>query len=82
MLLGASPRAMIALVRVARARAAILGRDYVLPDDIKFAAIPVLAHRIVFQNQFFHKGDLGCELVASVLAQTSVPSEDIDFASR
>ncbi len=81
-LLGASPRAMIALVRVARARAAILGRDYVLPDDIKFAAIPVLAHRIVFQNQFFHKGDLGRELVASVLDQTPVPSEDIDFASR
>lgn len=81
-LLGASPRAMIALVRVARAHAAISGRDYVLPDDIKYAAIPVLAHRLVFQNQFFHKGDLGRELIVSVLAKTPVPSEEIDFASR
>ncbi|MBO5938843.1 MAG: MoxR family ATPase [Clostridia bacterium] len=81
-LLGASPRAMIALVRVARAHAAISGRDYVLPDDIKAAAIPVLAHRIVFQNQFFHKGELGRELISSVLDRTPVPSEEIDFASR
>lgn len=81
-LLGASPRAMIALVRVARAHAAICGRDYVLPDDIKYAAIPVLAHRLVFKNQFFHQGELGRELIESVLAKISVPSEEIDFTSR
>lgn len=81
-ILGASPRAMIALVRVARAYAAISGRDYVLPDDIKRAAIPVLSHRIVFQNQFVRKSDLGRELISSVLELIPVPSEEIDFASR
>ncbi len=45
--LGASPRASLALVRAARARALVLGRGYVLPDDVKRLAIPVLAHRLV-----------------------------------
>lgn len=45
--LGASPRATLMLYELARARAAMDGRDYVLPDDVKELAIPVLAHRIV-----------------------------------
>lgn len=45
--LGASPRASLALVRAARARALMLGRSYVLPDDVKRLAVPVLAHRLV-----------------------------------
>ena len=45
--LGASPRGSLALARASQARAALLGRDYVLPDDIKALAIPVLAHRII-----------------------------------
>ncbi|MCA9609801.1 MAG: MoxR family ATPase [Myxococcales bacterium] len=45
--LGASPRASLALVRAARARALVLGRSYVIPDDVKRLAIPVLAHRLV-----------------------------------
>lgn len=81
-LLGASPRAMIALVRVAQGYAAIDGRDHVLPDDIKRAAVPVLAHRIVFQNSFFHRGDLGTELIQRVLETAPVPSEKIDFTRR
>ena len=81
-LLGASPRAMIALTRVAQAKAAIEGRDYVLPDDIKYAAIPVLAHRIVFQNSFFRRGDMGKELIEKILASTPIPSERIDFTRR
>ena len=81
-LLGASPRAMIALVRVAQAKAAIEGRDYVLPDDVKYAAIPVLAHRIIFQNSFFRRGDMGRELIEKILATVPVPSEKIDFSGR
>ena len=81
-LLGASPRAMIALVRVAQAKAAIEGRDYVLPDDIKYATIPVLAHRIIFQNSFFRRGDMGRELIEKILATVPVPSEKIDFSGR
>jgi len=80
--LGASPRAMIALVRVAQGYAALSGRDYVLPDDIKRAAPPVLAHRIVFQNSFFHRGARGEELIARLLEQVSVPSEQIPFSRR
>ncbi len=81
-ILGASPRAMIALVRVAMGFAAISGREYVLPDDIKKAAVPVLAHRIVFHNDFFARGDRGAELINTILDSVGVPSENIDFASR
>ena len=81
-ILGASPRAMIALTRVAQGFAAINGRDHVLPDDVKKAAVPVLAHRIVFQNSFFHRGDMGKELMERILETTPVPSERIDFTRR
>ena len=81
-ILGASPRAMIALVRVAQGYAAIEGRDYVLPDDVKRAAVPVLAHRIVFQNSFYHRGDLGKNLIESILDSVTVPSEEIKFSRR
>ena len=80
--LGASPRAMIALVRVAQGYAAISGRDHVLPDDIKRAAIPVLAHRIVFQNSFYHRGDMGAALIERILESVAVPSEQINFSRR
>ncbi len=81
-ILGASPRAMIALVRVAQGYAAINGRNYVLPDDIKRAAVPVLAHRIVFQNSFYHRRDLGKNLIESILDSVTVPSEQINFSHR
>ena len=80
--LGASPRAMIALVRVAQGYAAISGRDHVFPDDVKRAAVPVLAHRIVFQNNFYHRSDLGISLINSILETTPVPSEQINFSHR
>ncbi len=81
-ILGASPRAMIALVYVARALAAINGRDHVLPDDIKSVAVPVLAHRMVFTNSFLHRDNLGAELIQKVLDSVPVPSERIDFSRR
>ena len=81
-ILGASPRAMIALVKVAQGFAAISGRDYVLPDDIKRAALPVLSHRIVFANSFFGKSDSGRQLISGVIEALPVPSEDIDFSKR
>jgi MoxR-like ATPase len=45
--LGASPRASLALYKTGRARAAVLGRDYVIPDDIKALAEPTLVHRLI-----------------------------------
>lgn len=81
-LLGASPRAMIALVRVAQGYAAISNRDYVLPDDIKRAAMPVLAHRIVLNNSFFHNSDRREEIIANILETAPVPTEEINFSRR
>ena len=80
--LGASPRAMIALVRVAQGFATIAGRDFMLPDDIKKAAVPVLSHRIVFHNNFFHREDMGAKLIEHVLDTVAVPSEAIDFSRK
>ncbi|MBQ3708858.1 MAG: MoxR family ATPase [Clostridia bacterium] len=49
--LGVSPRATLALMKASQAFAAILGRDYVLPDDVKRVAVPVLSHRIITRSQ-------------------------------
>ncbi len=54
--LGASPRAMVHLVQAARALAFLDGRDYVIPDDIKALAVPVLAHRISIEQSAILKG--------------------------
>jgi MoxR-like ATPase len=71
--LGASPRAGIALLRVAKARALADGRDYVVPDDVKAIAAPVLAHRLILAPEA-RSASLGPEeLVAEALARTPVP---------
>ena len=71
--LGASPRAGIALLRVAKARALAEGRDYVTPDDVKAVAAPVLAHRLILAPEA-RSAALGAEeLVADALARTPVP---------
>ena len=71
--LGASPRAGIALLRVAKARALSEGRDYVVPDDVKAVAVPVLAHRLILAPEA-RSAALGSEeLVADALAHTPVP---------
>jgi MoxR-like ATPase len=71
--LGASPRAGIALLRVAKARALAEGRDYVVPDDVKAVAVPVLAHRLILAPEA-RSAALGPEeLVADALGRTPVP---------
>ena len=71
--LGASPRAGIALLRVAKARALVDGRDYVVPDDVKAVAAPVLAHRLILAPEARSTG-LSCEdLVTDALERTPVP---------
>src|SRR4051794_6142738 len=71
--LGASPRAGIALLRVAKARALSEGRDYVTPDDVKAVATPVLAHRLILAPEARSAGLGRAELVADALAHTPVP---------
>jgi len=72
--LGASPRASLALSRTAQARAAVYGRDFVLPDDIKALAGPVLSHRLLLKPEArVRRIDAG-QIVAEVLDQTPVPA--------
>jgi MoxR-like ATPase len=71
--LGASPRAGIALLRVAKARALSEGRDYVNPDDVKAVAAPVLAHRLILAPEARSAGLGATELIADALAHTPVP---------
>lgn len=71
--LGASPRASLHLMELARSLAAIRGRDYVLPDDVKELARPVLAHRLVLKAEAIWDGTTPLDVVGSVLRSTAVP---------
>jgi MoxR-like ATPase len=71
--LGASPRAGIALLRVAKARALADGRDYLVPDDVKSVAAAVLAHRLILAPEARSAGLGGEELVGEALEHTPVP---------
>jgi MoxR-like ATPase len=71
--LGASPRAGIALLRVAKARALADGRAFVSPDDVKSAAEPVLAHRLIVAPEARAAGLSGADLVREALEHTPVP---------
>jgi MoxR-like ATPase len=71
--LGASPRAGISLLRVAKARALADGRDYVLPDDVKAVARPVLAHRLILAPEARSAGLTAEEIVGEAVEQTPVP---------
>ena len=73
--LGASPRAGLALYKTAQARAALSGRDYVLPDDVKELAVPVLAHRMIMGASARLKGQGAAEAIAEVLNKVPVPIE-------
>jgi MoxR-like ATPase len=73
--LGASPRAGIALYRAAQARAALEGREYVLPDDAKELAAPVLAHRLVLDQEARLRGRTAEQVVGDVLDRLEVPVE-------
>jgi MoxR-like ATPase len=71
--LGASPRAGIALLRVAKARALAEGRSFVSPDDVKACAVPVLAHRLILAPEARASGLAGGDLVREALEHTPVP---------
>ena len=56
---GASPRGSLALLKLSRCRAALDGRDYVTPDDVKAVAVPALAHRLTLRPELWVQRDLG-----------------------
>jgi MoxR-like ATPase len=72
--LGASPRAGIALLRVAKARAIVRGRDYVRPEDVREVAVPVLEHRLIVAPEARAAGISGGEAVEEALAEIPVPA--------
>ncbi len=72
--LGMSPRATLSLQRVARARAAALGRSYITPDDLKALAEPVLAHRLIITPEAQLQGLRSSDALAEVLASVPVPT--------
>lgn len=70
---GASPRGSMGLMRAAQALAAIEGRDYILPDDIKSLVIPVLAHRLILHENEQLKGENAENILQKIIAGTRVP---------
>jgi MoxR-like ATPase len=73
-LMGASPRGALALMLTARAFAVVLGRDYVIPEDVKAVAQAVLAHRITVKPELWMSDVTGASVVDGVLAQAPTPS--------
>lgn len=71
--LGASPRASLALMRTSRALAFLDKRDYVIPDDVKKLALPVLRHRIMLQPRSIVRGLTPNDIVKHILKQATVP---------
>lgn len=71
--LGPSPRALLALMRACQALAAIRGRDFVIPDDVKELAIPVLAHRILIRGMGYQNSSES--FLRSLLEQVAAPTE-------
>jgi MoxR-like ATPase len=76
--LGASPRATLQLIRAAKARAALDGREFVLPDDINALAVPVLSHRLIAAGRAGtvlspFSGDTIAEIITRIVSETPVP---------
>jgi MoxR-like ATPase len=71
--LGASPRGSIALYKTGQARASLLGRDYVLPDDIKALALPTLAHRLIISPSARIRNVDPRAVIQEILDSTPVP---------
>lgn len=72
-LLGASPRASIAIMKTSKALAMINGRDYVIPDDIKKVALPALRHRIILSPEKEMEGTNPDKMIGFILDRTEVP---------
>jgi len=71
--LGASPRASIALFRCAQALAAVSGRNYVLPDDVKKIAAPVLTHRVIVRPEARLRKVTAAAIVEDLVEDVPVP---------
>jgi MoxR-like ATPase len=75
--LGASPRGSLSLMRASQARAMLVGRDYVIPDDVKALAIAALAHRLIMSPEARMRNATATAVVASVLQEVPVPGSRV-----
>jgi MoxR-like ATPase len=73
--LGASPRASLGLQAASQALAAIRGRNYVIPDDVKHLAVPALAHRIIAKSEIRLRGKSAEDIIGDIIAAVPVPVE-------
>ncbi len=73
---GASPRGSLALLKLARCRAAVKGRDYVVPEDVKAVAVPALAHRLMLRPELWVKRMTGVDVVEEILATVPTPAAE------
>jgi MoxR-like ATPase len=71
---GASPRGSLALLKLARCRAALRGRDYVVPEDVKALAVPALAHRLTLRPELWVQRMRGEDVVAECLEKVPAPA--------
>lgn len=76
--MGVSPRGTLALMRGVKAYAALAGREYTIPDDVKALAVPVLAHRLVL-SYGYQKGMQAEELIKEILGRIPAPTEQFDL---
>jgi MoxR-like ATPase len=75
---GASPRGSLALLKLSRCRAALAGRDFVTPDDVKGIAVPALAHRLMLKPELWVQRRTAEDVVAEVLETVPTPrAEDV-----
>ena len=70
---GASPRGSLAFLKLARANAALEGRDYITPDDIKRYSVPVLSHRIILQPEYWMSNSVTDDVIRDAVDKTPVP---------
>ena len=70
---GSSPRGSLAFLKIARANAAIEGRDFITPDDIKRYAIPVLGHRVILQPEYWMAHQVVDDVIRDTFEKTAVP---------
>jgi MoxR-like ATPase len=73
---GASPRGSLAFLKMARARAALEGREYVTPDDVKHFATPVLIHRLILQPEYWMAQKISDDVIKDTFAKVPVPVID------
>jgi len=76
--LGCSPRASMALMKASQAHAAVNGRDYVIPEDVKEMAVGILSHRIILKNEMSIGKNAAEEIIEEILNSIEVPLEEVE----